>query len=130
MSEQELNTSLNTIKPVPARRAIRRVVPIYAQTPMEAWVVRAEAENAPESSSLSLQLADGFALGRIRPVDYIIGGPYPKLSDRLVLNGLRMNEGHALPGLRIVLVSSASPTPDLHRAAKAKRVRLEHRALH
>jgi hypothetical protein len=130
MSEQELNTSLNTIKPVPARRAIRRVVPIYAQTPMEAWVVRTEAKSTPESSSLSRQLASGFALGRIRQVDYIIGGPYPKLSDRLVLNGLKMNEGHELPGLRIVLVSSASPTRDLLQAAKAMRVRLEHRALH
>ena len=130
MSEHELNASLQAIQPAPARQAVRRVVPIYAQTPMEAWVLLEEAKSDPESSSLSLQLADGFVIGRIRPIDYVIGGPYPELTDRLVLNGLRMNEGHALPGLRIVLVSPAAPTPDLLAAARAKRVRVEHRVLH
>ena len=129
MSEQELGTSLAAIKPIPGRQAVRRVVPIYADTPMAAWALGEEAKNDPESSPLSLELAAGFALGRIRQVDYIVGGPYPKLSDRVVVNGLTMNEGRVMPGLRIVLVSPDAPTPDLLRAAKAKRVRLEHRPL-
>lgn len=111
------------------RQAIRRVFPVHAQTKMEAWVLQTEAKSAPESSPLSLQLADGFRLGRLRRVDYVVGGPFPDLSDRLVLNGLLLNESGALPGLRIILVSPAAPTAELRRAAGARRVRLEHRAL-
>jgi hypothetical protein len=129
MTEQELRTTLGAIEPTPARRAVRRIVPVHAQTPMEAWVLGEEARHEPGSSPLSQELADGFALGRIRQVDYVIGGPYPKLTDRIVLNGLKMNEGHALPGLRIFLVGLTSPSTELLDAAKARRVRVAHRPL-
>lgn len=129
MTEQELRTTLGAIEPVPARRAVRRVVPVHAQTPMEAWALKEEAKYEPEESALSLELADGFKLGRVRQVDYVIGGPYPKLTDRLVLNGLKMNEGHALPGLRIFLVGLTSPSAELIEAAKAMHVRVAHRPL-
>jgi hypothetical protein len=111
------------------RQAIRRVFPIYAQTKMEAWILQSEAKTSPEASPLSRELADGFRLGQRRRVDYVVGGPFPALSDRLVLNGLMLNEGRALPGLRIVLVSPDAPTSELRRAASAKRARLEHRVL-
>ena len=80
-------------------------------------------------NELTFELRDGFALGRTRYVDYIVGGPHAKLSDQLIRNGLKLNEGQTLPGLRIVLVSPSAPTPDLVKAAKAQRVRLEHRPL-
>ena len=130
MTERELDGRLSRESQTGSpRQAIRRVFPVYAQTKMEAWILRSEAKSDPASSPLSLQLADGFRLGQRRRVDYVVGGPFPALSEQLVLNGLRMNEGRALPGLRIVLVSPAAPTPELRRAASASRVRLEHRVL-
>jgi len=130
MTAHELEGRLDReSRAVAPRQAVRRFVPVYAQTKMEAWVLRSEASSSPESSPLSRQLADGFRLGQRRRVDYVVGGPFPELSERLVLNGLRMNEGRMLPGLRIVLVSPTAPTPELRRAATASRVRLEHRLL-
>ena len=124
----ELDTRLDRVsRTLVPRQAIRRVVPVHAQTKMEAWVLQPEAKSSPESSPLSL--ADGFRLGRLRKIDYVVGGPFPELSDRLVLNGLLLSEGGALPGLRIILVRPAAPTAELRRAAGARRVRLEHRAL-
>jgi len=130
MTVRELDGRLDReSRAVAPRQAIRRIVPVYAQTKMEAWVLRSEARSTPESSPLSLQLADGFRLGQRRRIDYVVGGPFPELSEQLVLNGLRLNEGRALPGLRIVLVSPVAPTPELRRVASASRVRLEHRVL-
>ena len=130
MTARELETRLNReSQTVASRQAIRRVFPVYAQTKMEAWILRWEAKTEPESSPPSLQLADGFKIGQLRKVDYVVGGPFPELSDQLVLNGLLLNEGRALPGLRIVLVSPAAPTSELRRAASASRVHLEHRVL-
>ena len=130
MTERELDARLNRAsQTVASRQAIRKVIPVYAQTKMEAWILRWEAKTEPESSPLSLQLADGFRLGQLRKVDYVVGGPFPELSDQLVLSGLLLNEGRVLPGLRIVLVSPAAPTPELRRAASTRRVQLEHRVL-
>ena len=130
LSAPELDSRLERVsRTIASRQAIRRVFPIHAQTKMEAWVLQTEAKSSPESSPLSLDLADGFRLGRLRKIDYVVGGSFPALSDRLVLNGLLLNEGGALPGLRIILVSPEAPTAELRRAAGARRVRLEHRAL-
>ena len=130
MTSRELDARLNReSQTVASRQAIRRVFPVYAQTKMEVWILRSEAKTEPESSLLSLQLADGFRIGQLRKVDYVVGGPFPELSDQLILNGLLLNEGRALPGLRIVLVSPAAPTPELQRAASARRAQLEHRVL-
>jgi hypothetical protein len=130
MTARELDGRLNReSQAIASRQAIRRVFPVYAQTRMEALILRTEAKAEPESSPLSRQLADGFRLGQRRRVDYVVGGPFPDLSDRLVLNGLLLNKGRPLPGLRIVLVSPAAPTPELRQAASTMRVRLEHREL-
>jgi hypothetical protein len=130
MTARELDARLNReSEAVALRQAVRRVFPVFAQTKMEAWLLRSEAQTEPESSLLSLQLADGFRIGQLRKVDYVVGGPFPELSDQLVLNGLIMNEGRTLPGLRIVLVSPTAPTPELRRAASARHVQLEHRVL-
>ena len=130
MTSRELDARLNReSQTVASRQAIRRVFPVYAQTKMEVWILRSEAKTEPESSLLSLQLADGFRIGQLRKVDYVVGGPFPELSDQLILNGLLLNEGRALPGLRIVLVSPAAPTPELRRAASERRAQLEHRVL-
>ena len=130
MTARELDARLNReSQTVASRPAIRRVFPVHAQTKLEAWLVQSEAKTEPESSPLSLELADGFKIGQRRKVDYVVGGPFSELSDQLVLNGLLLNEGRALPGLRIVLVSPAAPTPELRRAASARRAQLEHRVL-
>ena len=97
MTARELETRLNReSQTVASRQAIRRVFPVYAQTKMEAWILRWEAKTEPESSPPSLQLADGFRIGQLRKVDYVVGGPFPELSDQLVLNGLLLNEGRAI----------------------------------
>jgi hypothetical protein len=130
MTARELDARLNReSQTVASRQAIQRVFPVHAQTKMEAWILRSEAKTEPESSLPSLQLADGFKIGKLRKVDYVVGGPFSELSDQLVLNGLLLNEGRALPGLRIILVSPAAPTSELRRAASARRVQLEHRML-
>ncbi|MFO0688660.1 MAG: hypothetical protein U0900_08125 [Myxococcota bacterium] len=130
MTAKDLDGRLRRESQVAAsRQVVRRIVPVHAQTKMEAWILRTEAKSSPEESPLSLALADGFRLGQRRRVDYFVGGPFPALLEQLVMNGLDMNEGRALPGLRIVLVSPAAPTPALRRAATAHRVRLEHRLL-
>jgi hypothetical protein len=130
MTAQDLETRLSReSQTVPSRQAIRKVFPVHAQTKMEAWLVQLEAKSEPQSSALSIELADGFRLGRIRKIDYVVGGPFPELSDQLVLSGLLLNEDRALPGLRIILVSPAAPTPELRRAASARRVQLEHRMM-
>ena len=130
MTARELDARLNReSQAVASRQAIRRVFPVHAQTKMEAWILRSEAKAEPEASLLSLQLADGFKIGQRRKIDFVVGGPFPELSDQLVLNGLLLNEGRALPGLRIILVSPAVPTSELRRAASARRVQLEHRVL-
>lgn len=130
MSERELGARLDLEgQAVASRQAMRKIFPVYAQTKVEEWILRSEAKSDPASSPLSVQLANGFRIGQRRRIDYVIGGPFPELSDQLVLNGLLLNEGRALPGLRVVLVSPAAPTPALRRAAHAKRVRLEHRVL-
>jgi hypothetical protein len=128
MTAQELEARLNReSRTISSRQAILKVLPIHAQTKMEAWILRWEAKSEPGSSELSLQLADDFRLGQRRRVDYVVGGPFPQLSDQLVLNGLLLNESRALPGLRIILVSPVAPTPALRRAASVRRVQLEHR---
>ncbi len=130
LSAPELGAHLDRVsRTVAPRQAIRRVFPVHAQTRMEAWVLQTEAKSSPESSPLSLELADGFRLGRLRRIDYVVGGPFPALSDRLVRNGLLLNEGGALPGLRIILVSADAPSAELRQVASARRVRIEHRAL-
>jgi hypothetical protein len=130
ITEGDLRAQLQRVSTeVPKRSAIQAFVPVHAETWMEAWTYYGEARTSPDSSLLSLQLAKGFALGERRRVDYFVGGPYPELADRVVLNGLAMNKGRALPGLRIVLVSAEEPTVELVAAAKEKRVRLDHRPL-
>lgn len=112
-----------------SRQAVRRIVPVHAQTKMEAWILRVEAKSSPEESPVSRALSTGFRLGERQRVDYFVGSPFPELLEQLVMNGLDMNEGRALPGLRIVLVSPEAPSPELRNAATAHRVRLEHRLL-
>jgi hypothetical protein len=130
MTERELDVRLNReSRTVASRQAIRKVVPVYAQTKMEAWILQSEAKSEPESSQISLELAEGFRIGQLRKIDYVVGGPFPELSDQLVLNGLLLNESRGLPGLRIILVSPAAPTSELRRAARARRVQIEHRVL-
>jgi hypothetical protein len=130
MTEVDLRAQLTRVgAEVPKRNAAKIVVPVHAATPMEAWVFYREARGTPEASQLSLQLAQGFARGQRRRVDYIVGGPYADLADQVVLNGLTKNKGRSLAGLRIVLVSEKEPTEELRTAAKACRARLEYYAL-
>jgi hypothetical protein len=130
MTEVELRARLDRVKTeTPKRRAVQAVVPVHAETRMEAWVFYAEARTDPGESPLSLQLAQGFARGERRKVDYFVGGPYPKLADQVILNGLEMNRGRSLRGLRIVLVSADEPTDGLLTAVRARQARLEHHAL-
>jgi len=130
MSEVDLRTHLDRASAqVPRRQAIRELVPICPETRMEAWIYLAEARTSPNGSVWSVTLGRGFADGRRYKIDYIVGGPYPELVDQVILNGLAMNKGASLPGLRIVIVSTSEPTPKLRAAAEALQVRIEHRSI-
>ena len=47
----------------------------------------------------------------------VLGGPYPGLSDRILLNAFALNRKDGLAGLTIVYVSNARPSFELAEAA-------------
>jgi hypothetical protein len=104
-----------------------RVVPVHAGSRMEAWTLLAEAKTDAESP-LSLRLGRSFRVAATRKVTFIIGGPYPSLTDQLIRNGLSQNE-RGLPGLTLVVVSPKPPSSSLIEAAQEARAALHYRDL-
>ncbi len=122
--EEQLETAADSIKGLSKGR---RVIAIHAETRMEAWTFLAQAHSDPKSSMLSKRLSQGFALGRKYRVDYVVGGPYPALSDQVLVNALTLQRGNDLRGLRIVLLSKAPPSDDLREAAERANAKIFHR---
>ncbi len=130
LSESEVQAGLaRAAASVPGISKGRRLVAIYAETRMEAWALLAEAKAEPEASALSRQLGHRFARGERYRIDYVVGGPYPALSDQIVRNALEFNKGRVLRGLRVVFVSSKEPSAELRSAALRAKTRLEHRPI-
>ena len=125
-SERDVKSSLVRAAGVPANAPGLHVVPIHAESPMEAWTRLADAKGDPNAGE-SRQLARAFKGGATRRVTFVVGGPHGDLTERLVLNAFGINEGRALPGLTLVLVTPDPPSEELKSAATYARARFVHR---
>jgi len=126
IDRRQLMNELRSIKG--PKGQVTRVVPIHADTRMEALARLGEARSEPRSS-LSLDLGKQLKITRSRRMTFVVGGPYPDLADQIVQNALEYNKGAALPGLTLVYVSPDPPTDELKVAFKRKRARLFHKKL-
>jgi cobalamin biosynthesis protein CbiD len=104
----------------------KRVIPIYAETRMEAWALLADAKSDP-SSQMSYQVSRGLAAAARRGYGVVVGGPYPALTDQVVRNALTLHRERPLGGLKLLFVSAKPPSEALLEAAKHAEARLRHR---
>ena len=113
---------------VPTLSPEARVVSVNADSEMDAWaqVVQSAAEGP---SGLARMLAQAFARAERAPVDYVVGGPYPQLNERVVLDAFGNVRAPRLPGLTLLFVSENAPSDELRRNAGALGVTLLHRPL-
>jgi hypothetical protein len=96
---------------------------------MDAWgqVTASHAEGpSTRMQALGSQLAKA---NRLR-VGVVMGGPFPQLNDRMVLDALAASGSGPLPGLTLLVVSPDPPQEDVRDEARRRRVRLVHRRLH
>jgi hypothetical protein len=113
---------------VPGLGRAPRIVVVNAGSSMDAW--SRVAESTADGPSIQAQaLGRDLAKGARQRIGIVIGGPFPKLNERTVLDALTASGKEALPGLTLVLVSPQPPEEDLRRVATRRRVRLIHRAL-
>jgi hypothetical protein len=129
MAEPELEARLARVaaESAPPGTA-RRVFPVWAGTRLAALTLLADARGDPRSGE-SLRLGQAFARGASRPTTVVVGGPYPDLSERIVLNALELQRERGVPKLTIVLVGPEAPSAALEAAAAAAGARLRHRPL-
>ncbi|MDJ0848821.1 MAG: hypothetical protein QNK04_10620 [Myxococcota bacterium] len=126
MTESELKKHLDQ-EADQMRLGDRRVMPIYAETRLLAQAMLLEARTDP-NSTLSRQIGKRLAAAARRRQSVVVGGPYPKLSDRVLVNAMSAHDEGGLRGLRVVLVSSDRPSAELAQAAREAQARLYHRA--
>lgn len=125
VTEQELEENLEeTAEQIP-NLGRKRVITIYAETPMLAKALLYEAKH-DEDSQLSSLIGKRIAAASKRNVSVVVGGPYPELTEQVLTNALNLNHETGLRGVKVVLVSSKGPSPDLARLARETRVRLYH----
>ncbi len=104
----------------------QRIYPIYAETKLVAWAKLTEAEREPDLGP-SAQLAKRLKRAASRDQRVVVGGPYPKLTDRVLANALSANRDGSLEGLTIIFVSSTRPSPGLSQEAQNTHTRIVHR---
>jgi len=105
-----------------------RLVVLNAGSSMDAWSHVAESR-ADGPSTRARALGRRFAKGSQRRVGIVVGGPFPQLNDRMVLDALEAAGSGPLPGLTLVMVSPEPPEEQLRIAALRRRVKLVHRRL-
>jgi len=105
-----------------------RLVVLNAGSSMDAWSHVAESK-AEGPSVRARALGRRFAKGSQERVGIVVGGPFPQLNDRMVLDALEASGSGPLPGLTLVIVSPEPPEERLRIAALQRRVKLVHRAL-
>ena len=103
-------------------------MPIHADSRMEAWARLGDAR-AQTSDALSRALGQQLRATRTRRLTFVVGGPYPDLSDQVILNALEWNQGSVLPGLTLVYVSPEPPSAELSSKLDQKRARVVHQPL-
>jgi hypothetical protein len=74
-------------------------------------------------------LAQAFARAERAPVDYVVGGPYPQLNERVVLDAFGGVRAPRLPGLTLLFVSDKPPSDELRQSAGTLGATLLHRPL-
>jgi hypothetical protein len=104
----------------------QRVYPIYAETKLVAWAKLTEAEQEPDIGA-SAQLAQRLHRAAGRDQRVVVGGPYPELTDRILVNALVANRNGNLSGLTIVFVSADGPSKSLAQEVRNSRARIVHR---
>jgi hypothetical protein len=89
-----------------------RVVALEADSKMDALsqVVRARADGPSEFSRF---LARAMEKGERKPAQFVIGGFYPSLNQRVLLDTLVEVRAPRLPGLLLVYVSPEPPSEEL-----------------
>jgi hypothetical protein len=105
-----------------------RIVVVNADSEMDAWteVARATSEGP---LGLSRVLAQAFARAERQRAAFAVGGPYPQLNDRVLLDAFSAVRAPRLPGLTLLLVSPKPPSDSLRDAAAAHGAVLLHRPL-
>ena len=103
-----------------------RVVALEADSRMDALtqVVRSRADGPSE---FSRTLARAFEKGERRSAQFVVGGFYPSLNERMLLDTLTVVRKPRLPGLLIVYVSPDPPSDELRDAVRVRHGRLVHR---
>jgi hypothetical protein len=104
------------------------VVAVNADSEMDAWVQAAQS-TAEGPSGLARVLAQAFARAERAPLDYVVGGPYSQLNERVVLDALGSVRAPRLPGLTLLFVSDKAPSDKLRQSAGALGATLLHRPL-
>lgn len=106
-----------------------RIVVLNAGSQMDAWG-KISASQADGPSTRMQALGSQLAKADRRRVGVVMGGPFPQLNDRMVLDALAASGTGPLPGLTLLLVSPEPPHEDVRLEARRRRIRLVHRALH
>ncbi len=125
ISERDLRLQLREVAQPLARRGPQQLITVYAESRMVAFGLLTEARVEP-ASELSRGIGNQLKRAHRRRAHVVVGGPYPKLSDRILANALSLNADGQLRGLRVVFVSDTAPTSDLAEAARRARTRLYH----
>ena len=125
VTEDELEQSLEQSASRIPDLGRKRVIPIYAETRLLARALLLEAKADPDSK-LSALLGKRIAAASKRRMSVVVGGPYPDLTEQVLANAFALNQEDGLAGMKVVLVSSRGPSPDLTRAAREARARLYH----
>ncbi len=125
LSETDLRVQLRETAQSLARTGPQQLITVYAESKMVAFGLLTEARVQPDSD-LSRGVGNQLKRAHRRQAHVVVGGPYPKLSDRILANALSLNDEGQLRGLRVVFVSDTAPTSDLAAAARQARTRLYH----
>jgi len=128
-SDAELKSALRrAAASVPGFSSNARVVVVSADSEMDAWTRVAQA-TSEGPSGLSRVLAQAFSKAENERVDFVVGGLYAQLNDRVLLDAFAGVRAPRLPGLRLLLVSPKQPSDALRGAARPFGVVVLHRPL-
>lgn len=105
-----------------------RVMAFHADSEMAAWteVARATSDGPSEQARA---LAVLFGRGGRERLSFVVGGPYPALNRRLLLDAFALVRPPRVPGLTVLLVSPEEPDPDVVAEAEKIQATLLYRVL-
>ena len=121
-TEEEIEADLRQIASQVKPHGDLRVVPLQADSRMDAWAKFAEATaegKGGEPSHQSRWLARVLSQAARRRIAVVTGGPYASLNEQVVLEAFAVAKEKTprLSGLTLVYVSPDPPTPEILAAA-------------